>query len=236
MAEDDALDGQIRKADPDRWLASRLIADERRRADVLALYGLNLELSRAAQVASQPLVGEMRLAWWGEAVAEICEGRRVRVHPVAQALEQAVGAHGLPRAWLELMIDARLRDLDPQPMSEAEVEPYLDDTAGLLMALAARVLSPGAGREQVRSAGRAWALAGLSRIGGRLPADWSKAEVARKVGAARRAANAELSSLPVDAFPAVAYAALAPAYARGREPGELKRRWAVTWASLRGRI
>lgn len=235
MAEDD-LDAQIRTADPDRWLASRLIADEAARADVIALYGLNLELSRAAQVASQALVGEMRLAWWSEAVEEICEGRTVRAHPTARALEQAVRRRGLPRDWLELMIDARLRDLDPEPMTAGEAVSYADDTAGVLMALAARVLSPEARREQVQGAGRAWALAGLSRLGGRLPPDWSKEEVVRRVEEARAASRAELKSLPVDAFPAVAYAALAPSYARGREPGELSRRWTITRASLTGRI
>jgi phytoene synthase len=236
MADDDDLDAQIRTADPDRWLATRLIADEAARADVLALYGLNLELSRAAQVASQALVGEMRLAWWGEAVAEICGGRTVRSHPTARALEQAVRRCDLPRDWLELMIDARLRDLDPEPMAAEEAIAYADDTAGVLMALAARVLSPEAERGQVQGAGRAWALAGLSRVGGRLPPNWSQAEVARRVDEARNAARAELKTLPVDAFPAVAYAALAPAYARGKTPGELSRRWEVTWASLRGAI
>jgi phytoene synthase len=230
------LDAQIKQADPDRWLASRLIADETRRTDVLALYGLNLELSRAAQVASQPLVGEMRLAWWGEAIEEICEGVRVRAHPTAQALERAVKSHGLPREWLDLMVDARLRDLDAEPMMTGEVGPYVDDTAGALMALAARVLSPGAERGQVQGAAAAWALAGLARVGGRLPPEWSDAEIVQRVQAARTAARVELKSLPVDAFPAVAYAALADAYARRREPGELGRRWAITWASLRGTI
>jgi phytoene synthase len=234
MADD--LDAQIKQADPDRWLASRLIADEARRADVIALYGLNLELSRAAKVASQALVGEMRLAWWNEAVEEIFEGRTVRAHPTARALERAVKQHGLPRDWLEVMIDARLRDLDPGPMTADEAVSYADDTAGLLMALAARVLSPEARREQVQGAGRAWALAGLSRLGGRLPADWSHGEIARRVEEARAASRAELRSLPVGAFPAVAYAALAPSYARGREPGELGRRWAITRASLTGKI
>jgi phytoene synthase len=234
MAEE--LDAQIKTADPDRWLASRLIADAARRADVLALYGLNLELSRAAQVASQPLVGEMRLAWWGEAIGEIFEGRRVRGHPTAQALERAVKSHGLPREWLEAMVDARLRDLDPSPMTVEEAEPYIDDTAGALMALAARVLSPDAGRDQVRHAARAWALAGLGRTAGRLPPAWSDEDIVQRVGRARRAARAELKALPVDAFPAAAYAALAPAYARGRRPGELARRWTITWAAMRGSI
>ena len=64
--EDGDLDALVRRVDPDRWLASRYIADVDARADVIALYALNYELSRAAEVASQPLIGEMRLAWWRE--------------------------------------------------------------------------------------------------------------------------------------------------------------------------
>src|SRR5690242_18172379 len=126
MADD--LDAQIRRADPDRWLASRLIADEVARADVIALYAFNHELARAPEVASQPLVGEMRLAWWGEVLEEIFEGRRVRTHPVAQALERAVKAHALPRGPLDAMTEARLADLDGGVLEPEKVEPYIDAT------------------------------------------------------------------------------------------------------------
>jgi phytoene synthase len=234
MADD--LDAQLRKADPDRWLASRLIADETARAHVEAIYLLNHELARAALVTSQPLVGEMRLAWWGEALDEIFERRRVRGHPVAHALEHAVKDHDLPRSLLDAMLDARLRDLDPAPMTEVELEPYIDATAGAVMALAARILSPAAEIAQIRHAARAWALAGLSRRGGRLPADWTQDEVRRRTDAAQAVARREIRGLPVEAFPAVAYGALSPAYARGRAPSELGRKARITWAAATGRM
>ena len=85
MSEDD-LDAQIRRVDPDRWLASRFVADRALRADLIALYAFNHELARAAEVASQPLVGEMRLAWWREALEEMFEGRPLRKHPAALGL------------------------------------------------------------------------------------------------------------------------------------------------------
>lgn len=234
MADD--LDTQIKRADPDRWLASRLIADEAARAHVEAIYLLNHELARAAMVTSQPLVGEMRLAWWGEALAEMFERRRVRSHPVAHALEHAVKDHALPRALLDGMVDARLRDLDPAPMTEAELEPYIDATAGAVMALAARILSPGVEAARTRHAARAWALAGLSRLGGRLPADWTHDDVRRRTDAAQALARGEIRGLAVEAFPAVAYATLAPAYARGRALSELERKARITWAAATGRI
>jgi phytoene synthase len=232
----DELEDQIRRADPDRWLAARLIEDETRRAHVEAIYLFNHELARASEVSREPLVGEMRLAWWGEAVGEICDGGRVRSHPVAHALEHAVRDHGLPRELLDAMVDARLRDLDTAPLAEAEVEPYADATAGTVMRLAARVLSPDAVEAQTRHAARAWALAGLARLGGRLPAAWSREDVRRRVDAAQALARREIRGLPVAAFPAVAYGALSPAYGRGRELSELGRRARITWAALTGRI
>jgi phytoene synthase len=235
MAEDDDLDARVRQLDPDRWLASRFIADEEARADVIALYGLNIELSRAAEVASQPLVGEMRLAWWREAIEEIFEGRPVRRHPGALALAQAVRRRDLPRAGLEALVDARLRDLDAWPLAAGETEAYVDATAGGLMALAALSLSPGADPHAVRHAARAWGLAGLSRLE-RLPAAWDGAEIARRVEADLALARQELAALPVAAFPAVAYAALSGPLARGRPLSELGKRMRITWAVLRGRI
>ena len=49
-------------------------------------------------------------------------------------------------------------------------------------------------------------------------------------------ANRGLKTLPVAAFPAVAYAALSPTYARGRSATELGKRLRLTWAHLRGRL
>src|SRR5437762_185405 len=91
------LDALIRRVDPDRWLSSRFIGQAAPRADVIALYAFDHELARAPRVASNALLGEMRLTWWREALEEIFEGRPVRQHPAAQALAAAVGRRGLQR-------------------------------------------------------------------------------------------------------------------------------------------
>ena len=67
---DDDLDSLIRRVDPDRWLSSRFVADAAARADVIALYAYDHELARAPRVASNPLLGEIRLAWWREMLDE----------------------------------------------------------------------------------------------------------------------------------------------------------------------
>ena len=201
MAADlEDLDASVRRHDPDRWLASRFIADEADRADVIALYALHHEIARVAGAVTNALMGEIRLTWWAEAIAEIYEGKPVRKHPVTLALARAIGRHGLPRDLFDAMIEARFPELDGGP-----VDP--DKSEAALMALAATVL--GAPDRDLRTAGRLYA--GLGD---------------------RAAANAALAALPVQAFPAVAYAVLA-----GRaQASPLERRWRLTWAVFTGKV
>jgi phytoene synthase len=194
------LDASVRRHDPDRWLASRFIADQADRADVIALYAFNYEIARVASAVSNALMGEIRLTWWAEAVAEIFEGRPVRKHPVSLALAKAVERHRLSRQAFDAMIDARFPELDGEP-----VDPDLSE--GSLMGLATAILgAPGA---DVVTAARVYAGQG-----------------------ARADANRALVALPVQAFPAVAYAALA---GRG-EASPLERRLRLTWAVFTGKI
>ncbi|HEY9218896.1 MAG TPA: squalene/phytoene synthase family protein, partial [Phenylobacterium sp.] len=87
---DSDLDSLVQRVDPDRWLSSRFIADPAARADVIAVYAFDHELARAPRVASEPLLGEIRLTWWSEVLDEIFAGGAVRHHPGAQALANAV--------------------------------------------------------------------------------------------------------------------------------------------------
>ncbi len=235
MADESDLDALVRRVDPDRWLASRFVADPAARTDLIALYAFNHELARAAEVASQPLVGEMRLAWWREALDEMFEGRPVRRHPTAQAMTEAVRRRGLDQEALTALVDAHLRDLDGWPLAAGEALAYAQATAGRLMALAAAVLAPRAALGSVEAAGQAWGVAGLSRVG-RLPAEWSGDDVHRHIVHALGSANAHLRALPVAAFPAVAYATLARAYGARRDPSELGKRWRLLAAVTTGKV
>ncbi|MBL8556455.1 MAG: squalene/phytoene synthase family protein [Phenylobacterium sp.] len=214
---DDDLDDLIRRVDPDRWLSSRFIGDAGRRADVIAIYAYDHELARAPKVASNPLLGEIRLTWWREALDEIYEDRHVRHHPTAQALADVVKRHGLPREPLEAMIDARYRELDATPMSDEDAVAWARGTAGRAAEVAVRLLDPAANGAAALSAGAAWALdrKGLAKAGG------------GELGIARAA----VAGLSAAAFPAVAHAALI-----GRAESEFRRRVALTWAVARGRI
>ena len=237
MADPDDLDEALRRNDPDRWLASRFIGDVQARADVVALYAYDNELGRAPRVASNPLLGEIRLTWWREALDEIFEGRRVRGHPVAQALAAAVQRAGLERAPLEAMIDARYAELDRRPLDRAAARSLAQGTAGEAAGVAARILGARtpAGLLAARDWAALWSVSLLILAGRVAAADAEEARTAalRELGEAR---TGERGLLPAPAFPAAAQAALAEAYLRGQRPSELGKRLRITWAVARGRI
>ena len=230
------LDEQVKQADPDRWLASRFIADEAARTDVLTLYAFNHVLAGIAGSVSEAMLGQIRLAWWREALEEAALPGPVRANPVVEALAETVrrGAFGV--AELTALVDAREPDFAPEALAgEAEIEAYIDGTAGALAALAARRLDPASRREQVVHAMRAWGWAGLARNGA-LPAAWDIARVGARVRADLQEARAETKSLPVAAFPALAYATFSRAYSRGRRLEDYEKRLRLLWATLRGRV
>lgn len=226
-SDSEDLDALVKRVDPDRWLSSRFIADPDERADVIALYAYDHELARAPRVASNSLLGEIRLTWWREVLDEIFEGRPVRRHPTAQALAGAVARRRLAREPLEAMIDARYRELDAQPMTEAEALEWARQTAGRAAEAASVVLDPTAQPGPALEAAAAWALA-------RRVADHAELRpaFARLLAEGRRGAV----GLSAAVFPAVAHAVFAGARARGGSSEGFGGRLKITLAVARGRL
>jgi len=141
-----------------------MAAPEPGRARLMALYAFNLEVARAGYVASEPLLGEIRLRWWADAVAEIHAGS-VRRHEVSAPLAEAVREAGLPHGPLAALIDARAWDCGRDAFADLEaVEAYLEATGAGLMWLAALALgAPAAAEGAVRDLGRATAAAAFLR-------------------------------------------------------------------------
>jgi phytoene synthase len=221
------LDALVRRVDPDRWLSSRFVADPSARADVIALYAYDHELARAPRVASNPLLGEIRLTWWREVLDEIFEGRPVRRHPAAQALGGAVARRGLDREPLEAMIEARYRELEAVAMDEAEALAWARGTAGCAAELAVAVLDPHADPSLARDAAAAWALARRTPEHPELRPAFARLLAAGRGGAAK---------LSPAAFPAAAHAVFAAQRARGAAAAGLAARLRITLAVARGRI
>jgi phytoene/squalene synthetase len=65
----------VERADPDRF-AALMSAPVAVRRVCFPLYAFNIEVSRAPWVTKEPMIAEMRLQWWRDALEEIGEGTR----------------------------------------------------------------------------------------------------------------------------------------------------------------
>ncbi len=156
---------QIRLYDRDRFVTG-LFAPAARREDLFALYAFNLELAKLREVVREPMMGQIRLQWWRDAVAAIAAGAESPPHPVALPLAEAMRRRGLAEATLQRLIDSREADLDDQPPADmAALERYADDSSATVTDLALAVLGAdsAAARQAGRHLGIAWALTGLLR-------------------------------------------------------------------------
>jgi phytoene synthase len=138
----------LRRHDPERWRTT-LFAPAGMRERLVALYAFNVEIARVRETVSEALLGQIRLQWWREALAEIAGGGPVRRHPIVRAIADAK----LDPTLLGKLVDARERDLDDTPFADlGELEAYAAATSG--------DLAVAAGGEGCRDIGTGYALAG----------------------------------------------------------------------------
>lgn len=152
-----------RRHDRPHYLAA-LFLPARARDRAFAGIAFNHELSRIAHVVSEPLLGEMRLQWWRDAVT----APAVPDHPVLQA----IATTGADRAILGSMIDARAADVYPEPCADmAALEAYAAATNGALLALWQH--DDGGAQAAARSLGTAWGLMSIvnAAVGASVPSD-----------------------------------------------------------------
>ncbi len=157
----------VRTHDRDRYLAS-LFAPVRARAGLMALYAFNADVSRIPETVSEPMLGEIRLQWWRDALRTLDAGG-VTGNPVADALGNAMRSHDLPMPFLQGVVDARVFDVSGEPMPDMQaLRAYLQKTSGSLFALAARIVTgekPDRDMEKIASfAGFAWGVTDLLRM------------------------------------------------------------------------
>ncbi len=153
-----ACPAMVRAHDPDRFLTAIFAPPEQREA-LFVLYAFNHELARAREVASQPVIGLMRLQWWREVV----EGAERR-HEVASPLSALIAEGRLRREDLLAMIDAREAEVDEAFETVEAWRAYLRGSAGGLAVTAGRML--GADQwtcQQLEALGAAYGVAGLLR-------------------------------------------------------------------------
>jgi 15-cis-phytoene synthase len=123
---------------------------------------LHYEIARIAETVREPMIADIRLAWWRETV-EGARAGKPRDHDVARALAATLAAVDLPAEMFARMIEARGFDAGSERFADlAALEDYAAATSGTLVQLAARALGD-AQDEAAREAGIAVALCGVIR-------------------------------------------------------------------------
>ena len=166
MSQSPGLIDAARAGEPERYLAA-LLAPAQAREALLAIAAFAAELRRIPAAVSDPMIGEIRLQWWRDALATATASG----HPVADAVVAAIDRHRLPPALFLAAIEARSFDIYPDPMpDEAAFDGYLGKTEGVLFELAYRALADVApGPETIAALSAAGRAYGMTRLVADLP-------------------------------------------------------------------
>ena len=137
----------VRQRDRDRYLAV-LYAPAPLRPALFALHGFDLELASIVVGTAEAMIGEIRLAWWREAVEAIDRGV-VPAQPLLQVIAAELPARSVSGADLAALEDRWLGMIGSTDVPTAHVE-----GGGQLFALTARLL--GAEATVGQQLGDAW--------------------------------------------------------------------------------
>jgi phytoene synthase len=159
-----AVIASARAGEPDRYLAA-LLAPPAARDGLLALAAFSAELGRIGHlVTREPMMGEIRLQWWRDALASPEPATRTG-NPIADALREAAMRHALPAPLLLGMIDAHASDLQAEPFAtEAVLDRYLADNEAAQFNLAARIAGGSAGADLDAASAAAGRVYGLVHL------------------------------------------------------------------------
>ena len=149
----------VRDRDRDRYLAT-LYAPAAIRPALFALHALDLELAEVVRTTTEPMLGQIRLAWWREQLQSLDAGARPP-QPTLAALASEVLPRGVGGTALEPLENANLALLDEDLDAYATARAILFEAAVLLL-----VAEPDqALSDTARTIGSGWAIADAARHG-----------------------------------------------------------------------
>ncbi|MEO9129889.1 MAG: squalene/phytoene synthase family protein [Sphingomonas sp.] len=128
---------------------------------LVALFALDSAIAGILRTTREPMVGQMRLTWWHEALTRL-DSAPPPAEPVLQALAQDVVPLGISGARLAGMIEGWEEILDGETLVDAAITGHADARGGALFAMAGEMLGA-RDTDPVVQAGRGWALADLGR-------------------------------------------------------------------------
>ncbi|MBZ0210649.1 MAG: squalene/phytoene synthase family protein [Hyphomicrobium sp.] len=137
--EEAAVRAAARDLDYDRYLAA-LLAPQSARNALMAIAAFHGEIARIPVTVREPVMVEIRLQWWREALADR-SAQEATGAPLADWLRRAIAAGLLPEQELASIIDAYAQLLHPGALHDAgAVDAFADASQGAAFRLAARPL------------------------------------------------------------------------------------------------
>jgi phytoene synthase len=124
-----------------------------------AMFALDDTLATILRTTREPIVGQMRLTWWYEALIALDHAPAPH-QPVLQALEHSVLPAGVTGASLAAMTDGWEVLLDPE-IDEAAFARFAVERGARLFSAAGTIL--GVADHRIGAAGEGWALVDLAR-------------------------------------------------------------------------
>lgn len=145
--------------DPERSLIL-IYAPIRGRAALAALLALDDALAQLLRSTTQPAVGQLRLAWWREALARL-DTQAPPAEPVLQGLAANLLPLGVSGASLVPIVHGWEVLVEEDALGEDALRRF-GEGRGSLFEAAGRALEAGQG-DPLAEAGQGWALADLAR-------------------------------------------------------------------------
>ncbi len=140
--ENEAAANLVRQRNRERYW-STLFAPPEKRAALIALYALDAELAHIVLAAHEPMVAQIRLQWWRDAIDLAAPGNKTG-NPVADALSAAILEYDLPKQRLIELADARVPEIfGDAPADIAGLRASLHATYGAVFELSASILGDG---------------------------------------------------------------------------------------------
>ena len=132
--------------------------------DALAvLFALDERLGDIVRSTREPLVGQMRLTWWRDALSALDQRRPAPAEPVLVEVQRLLLSCGVSGASLAPMAEGWMMILHDGYVRDGSLADYAALRGATVFAAAARVLgSADVESAALRNAGRGWALGDLA--------------------------------------------------------------------------
>lgn len=178
-----AMSGEKGVQDPERDLAFSY-APRAALPAISALFALDDSLASILRTTREPMVGQMRLTWWHEALTRL-DTAPPPAEPVLQALALHVVSNGVSGARLAWMIEGWEELLEPE-LNDDAIARHAARRGGKLFEMAGLLLGA-VETDPLIAAGEGWALADLARhLSDRATADHVLARAAAPLAQATR--------------------------------------------------